>query len=245
MSAGGASRLLAAGCLAASWTACAAAQDFFDDNELRADLIALAETAVELEERTEQLSGQLARLRSETAQLRRLAGDIEGQLSSGGEKSAARERRITEVMAAAEETISEHEARAERDSRLLLSILEGIDGREYSAALRGYSSDGDVKGSLRRLRGIVAYGDLSPYAGSARYWIGRINHQQGAPDVARKELGRFVAEHPSDHRVPDAMLMLAEIAALEDVFEAATIEDEILALHPDSAAADRVRALRQ
>lgn len=238
-------RLLAAACAAAACAAGAAAQDFFDDNELRTDLIALAETVVGLEERAEQLAGQLDRLRSETEQLRRLAQEIEGQLSAGGDKSAQRERRITEVMASAEATIGEHEERAESDSRLLLSILEGIDGREYSAALRGYNSDGDVKGSLRRLRGIVAYGDLSPYAGSARYWIGRINHQQGAPDTARKELGRFLEEHPSDHRAPDAMLMLAEIAGLEDVFEAARIEDEILALHPDSAAADRVRALRQ
>ena len=220
-------------------------QNIFDDNELRSDLIMLADTVVKAEERARLLGEQIQRLEAETSQLRRLIKELGMTLETSQKSMGEREVRIEAMQASAANTLEKSEGEARRGTALLRSILEGIDGREYSEALRSYNQLGDVAGSLKRLRGIVAYGSLSPYAGSARYWIGKINHQQGANGTAKKELRSFIENHPGDHRVPDAMLMLADIAKVENDPDAARMENEILRLHPTSDAADKVRAMQQ
>ena len=222
----------------------AAHAHIFDDIELRANLIIIAEEAVDAEERTNLIDNQIVRLRTETEQLSNLIDELRAALSASKAKATKREAKIADLVARADTTLEEQDARSKRASGLLRNILEGLDGKEYSAALYAYGQAGDVTGALKTLKGIVKYGNPSPYAGSARYWIGKINYQQGEHDDARAALEKFIEDHPADHRVPDAMLMLASIAQLQGDPESPRMEDDILRLHPTSAAADQIRGLR-
>ena len=216
----------------------------FDDNELRANLIIISEEAVDVEERMKLIEHQIVRLRSETVQLSNLIDELRAALSASQAKATKREAQISDLVARANATLEKHDARSVRASGLLRNILEGLDGKEYSAALYAYGQAGDVTGALETLEGIIKFGNPSPYAGSARYWIGKINYQQGEHDAARPDLEKFIEEHPADHRVPDAMLMLTLIAQLQGDPESPRMEDDILRLHPTSAAADQIRSLR-
>ena len=216
----------------------------FDDIELRANLIIIAEEAVEVEERTKLIENQIVRLRTETVQLSNLIDELRAALSASQAKATKREAQISDLVARADATLEEQDARSARASGLLRNILDGLDGKEYGAALYAYGQAGDVNGALDTLEGIVKFGNPSPYAGAARYWIGKINYQQGEHDDARPALEKFIEDHPADHRVPDAMLMLALIAELQGDPESPRMEDDILRLHPTSAAANQIRGLR-
>ena len=220
------------------------AQNIFDDNELRAQIINLSDQITTTKQEITHLATQLDKLTIEIRLLRELIDELRTTLITAAATVSQHTQEIARMDDKINNDFSASEQQAAAKTNRLRTILTGADAQTYETTLLNYIQTGDANAALKALTKIAQLRDLSAYAGPARYWIGTINHQQGNYETAKEALLKFLTDHPGDHREPDALYILAEIASILGEPDAAKWEDQIMLLYPASTAADRVRSLR-
>ena len=235
---------------------------FLNDAEARKAITDLREKVEAMEaasakreaELTAAAAAERARLAEEVATLRRSLLELNNQIVALRGELAR--------LSGNDETLAKDLAEAQRRQRDLTQAFDerlkkiepvkvSIDGREFMveqeerraydeafAAIRGGDFDRSVQlftGFLRRYPG-------SPYADTARFWLG--NSQYGRRDYKQAiELFRaFVTAAPLHPRAPDALLALANSQAeMKDGRAARRTIEELLKEYPSSEAAQAGR----
>lgn len=222
----------------------ALAQTIFDDNELRAGIVELAEQIVAEQQRVGSMSVQMDRLETELAALRTLILELEKTNGRIGGDNDEREQKLKEVAARLDAELGSSQRYGEDLLYRLNAVLAGLDAQQFRKAIDGYQTGAPPAETLKILEGIIAIGDLSSYASSATYWSGRLEYESGELLKAQEMLLGYLERYPADQHVPNAMLLLANIAAANEDPSQSKWEDLILELYPASPAAKVVSAQR-
>ncbi len=209
-------------------------------------------TAAAAAERT-RLTEEIATLRRSLLELNNQIVALRGEIARLGGNDETLTRELAEAQRRQRDVTQAFDERLKKIEPVKVSI----DGREFMveqeerrayaeafAAIRGGDFDRSVQlftGFLRRYPG-------SPYADTARFWLG--NSQYGRRDYKQAiELFRaFVSSAPLHPRAPDALLALANSQAeMKDGRAARRTIEELMREYPSSEAAqagkDRLASL--
>ena len=220
------------------------AQDIFDDNELRTGIIEIAEQIIAEERQVAAVSDQIARLDTELEALRTLILELQknnGKLDGDNQK---RDKRLKEIAVRLDNEISSAQSTGEDLLKRLEMVMSGFDAQEFRRAIDRYKSGASPEETQMTLKEIQALGELSNFSAPALYWSGLINYDSGETLEAREKLTEYLERYPAAQHVPNAMLLLANIAAESNDPSQGKWEDLILKLYPASTAAKVIRDQR-
>ncbi len=158
-------------------------------------------------------------------------GDVAHVVEPRGE--AAVQARAPGVDQSSKETVlSEAERKKMR--------AEAATVAEYEAAVAAVRAQSCAKGEAGLRRFLARHAD-HPYSDNALYWLGECAFQKGDYAAARDTFADVLARYPGENKVPDALYKLAlSYERLGLVEEAQKTVGQLLAAHPNTAAARRV-----
>ena len=166
----------------------------------------------DLDQRLDQLSGQMADLTANTAR-------ANAQAQSAGSNAGA-----TPAAPASSSTLksvpnSDTPAVASGQSPVSTSATNSLDDADkaaYVAAYEAYRAGGADKAISPMQRFISQYGD-SVYVPNAHYWLGEFYLGKSTPDFgnAKKQFGMVVTQYPKTAKAPAATYRLATLADAE------------------------------
>lgn len=221
----------------------AAAQLGVSDNDLRTGLLDLNARMQASMPRLDALSTGIERLRQDNELLRNLLADIDKLATTAANKATARTDALQKVFNKINVAIEKVESERRRPLTQLQTIAVGADGQYYEQALTLYASGGQAAQAQAMLAEIIALKQLSNYTPAAKHWHGRIDYEQGDFVQARATLTELLKQHPNAPRAANTLHLLYDMAVLlDDEPEAGYWQRQILQLHPDSPAADVIRA---
>lgn len=220
---------------AAAW-----AQRFFDDNQLRTGIIAIDADIQRAAGRINVIRDQIGKLEIETAEMERLLGELRAENASFKAAASARQKRIDAGAAQLDSELRDAGADQGRQRDELQSVITSADAKAFRAALALHYHGAPEADSIAALAPLAADGE-SRYQDEARFWTGLLQHGAGDYAAARETLAAFVRNWPGDAREPEALYLLADIAAKVDGDGASSWRSMLLRLHPDSFAAARLR----
>ncbi|MBF2735453.1 MAG: hypothetical protein ISN26_05175 [Betaproteobacteria bacterium AqS2] len=227
--------LLLAAAAPAAW-----AQRFFDDNELRAGIIAIDADIQRSADRINVIREQIGKLEIETVEMERLLSELRAENAGFKAAAAARQKLIDAGGDQLDDELREVVAAQGGQLNELQGVLASADAKAFRAALALHYHGAPADEALAALAPLAADAE-SPYQDEARFWTGLLQHGAGDYGLARDTLAGFVRDWPGDAREPEALYLLADIAAKVDGDRSSSWRSMLLRLHPDSFAAARLR----
>ena len=218
---------------------------------------AAAMRLLELINKNDALTGEVAQLRGQIEELQRMlkqsqesqkrvATDLDTRVKGLESKPAPAARddgaivalrgRLDQIegsLRALQQALSAADAPSETDAA----------GQAFNAALQHYGA-GEYKAAVDGFTDFLARFPNSPSVADARYWMGvaqlRQQNFRSAIDVEKQ----MIAHHPNDKRVPDAFFVVGSAQlALGDVPAARKTLEDLISAHPSSDAAARAGTL--
>lgn len=218
-----------------------ASAQLFSDDEARERLASMEERMAQLEDQLRALSQESAALTLEKqkllAQLRTLSGVVE----ETNVTAARQATRIGEVDSKLSAEINLAEKRLDKSIEQLSQVLTDSAKELYGRALDSYTA-GNVTQATQTLDNLLVRYPASSFEVPARYWLARFAVIQSNQEVAKDALLALLAAHPDHPRIPDIIVLLAEIAAQQgQTTEVFYWRNRLIERHPSSTATDFLR----
>ncbi len=241
-----ATRTLAALTLAAQLSLCALPASgqvsLFKDEEAR-------EKLAEIEGKVELVQGNLRRLAAEAAELNnekqellRLIRQLSGLVEEANLIANRHDARIDEIGGYIETEGEALGRRIDEGFDRVAGAMVSNDAKLYDRGVRSHH-DLDYDAAERDLRELLLRYPASRFAHAATYRLGLLLHERGSLAESQETLTGLLASHPDSPRVPDALLLLAQMASERgDEAVADGLRRRLLDNHPASSAADRLRS---
>ena len=166
---------------------------------------------------------------------------MSGLIETAGNDTIQQNQRLDELLASLNTQLKDLDTQVGDEIKELANSLNSSDANLYQRGLDSYEL-ADLTNAARLLRLLLQRYPSSGYAHASHYWLGVIAWEQGSAEVAHASLIELLAEFPDSSRIPDALLLLEEIATSRDnPVDAKHWSRMLLTRYPSSAAADRHR----
>ena len=188
-----------------------------------------------------QMATEAARLNTEKQELLELVRELSGLVDEANRTSANHNTRLSDLAAKVDAETQSLDKQINAQFNQLAANISSDDTELYNQAISTYYEQKlDTAASL--LHKLLRQSPTSAYGDAARYWLGRMQFEQGNTLAAQETLTELVTLHPDSERAPDALLLLEVIATQRDApIAAAHWRLILLERYPASAAADRRR----